>query len=135
MLCTALALSACSAAMPGYQPSPLKPSAVSRFKGQEAGKVDEGGRYVLSEDEAKLPCKRMVGIMQITIARQRGRAAEASNPPSSLSALFGGTSTSAELVRERAKLNAFNERLAEQGCPTLDIDAEIASAPDGPKKY
>ena len=39
-------------------------------------------------------------------------------------------------ARERAKLDAYNAELAAKGCKTLDIDAELARAPDPPgKKY
>ena len=38
-------------------------------------------------------------------------------------------------ARERAKLEAYNNELAAKGCKTLDIEAELAKPPEGPKKY
>ena len=38
-------------------------------------------------------------------------------------------------IRDRAKLDAYNRNLAARNCKTLDIDAELARAAEGPKKY
>ena len=49
------------------------------------------------------------------------------------SPLFGGSAKGADrqavYARERAKLDAYNAELAAKGCKTLDIEAELASAP------
>ena len=52
--------------------------------------------------------------------------------------LFGGSGKGADrqavYARERAKLDAYNDELGAKGCKTLDIDAELARAPDAPGK-
>ena len=54
--------------------------------------------------------------------------------------VYGGSALTADrqavYARERAKFEAYNAELAAKGCATLDIDAELARAPDPPgKKY
>ena len=53
--------------------------------------------------------------------------------------MLGGSAKSADRQavygRERAKLDAYNRELAAKGCPTIDIEAELARPPEGPKKF
>jgi hypothetical protein len=93
-----------------------------------------------------MDCKRLTGSMQITISRLKdayGReepSAAASTAQTWAGPLFGsggkGADRQALYARERAKLDAYNEELAAKGCKTLDIEAELARAPEPPgKKY
>jgi len=132
---------ACAAMQPGYDPS--------IGKVQEKPNIDigsmQGGTYRLSETEKKLDCKRILGSMQITISRMKDQADRP--PPSSLSTsmkgtlspLFGGSTFNAdpqaEVARDKAKLQAYNQALREKGCNTLDVEAELAKPPEGPKRY
>lgn len=136
-----LLLTACAAMQPGYDP---KIGAV-----QEKPKIDigsmEGGSYKLSETEKALDCRKITGSMQITISRLKDQAERP--PPSSLSTtmkgtlapLFGGSTFNAdpqsEVARDRAKLQAYNQALREKGCTPMDVDAELAKPPEGPKRY
>lgn len=145
-LAAALALTACAAATPGFVPPSSKTSHMGKFgKVGESGKMDEDGNYALSNAEKAMNCRRITGSMQITIARLKdsyGRAdpsALASAMQKTVVPVLGGSTVGAdrkaELARERAKLDAYNEKLVAQGCKPLDIDAELARPADGPKKY
>jgi hypothetical protein len=130
-LLAAILLSACAAAMPGYTPEtkrkPMLPAS-------DPGTMTAGGGYQLSETENKLDCKRLTGTMYIIIARLRD--AKNRKPPSQIASvtqktltLVGGTDAGstleADIARERARLEAFNRRLAEKQCKTLDLEAEL----------
>src|SRR5262249_50715696 len=119
------------AAMPGYTPEtkrkPMMPVS-------DPGTMTTGGTYQLSETENKLDCRRLTGTMYIIIARLRD--AKNRQPPSELasfaqkmSTIAGGTeagsSLEADIARERARLEAFNRRLAQKQCKTLDLEAEL----------
>jgi hypothetical protein len=41
----------------------------------------------------------------------------------------------ADHARERAKIEAYNRHLASKNCRTIDIEAELARPPEGPKRY
>jgi hypothetical protein len=127
-LLAAILLSACAAAMPGYTLD--KPM----FAPSDPGTMTAGGTYQLSETENKLDRRGLTGTMYIIIARLRD--GKNRKPPSELasfaqkmSALVGGTeaaaSVEADIARERARLAAYNRRLAEKQCKTLDLEAEL----------
>jgi hypothetical protein len=139
-----LALTAC-AAMPGYVPPSLGGEKTSQFgQAMESGDVRDG-RYEMSATEKAMDCKRLTGSMQITISRLKdtyGReeqSAAASAAQSWSGPLFGSTGKGADrgalYARERAKLDAYNEELGAKNCKTLNVEAELASGPDQPKKY
>jgi hypothetical protein len=101
----------------------------------DPGTMTPGGTYQLSETERKFDCKRLTGTMYIIIARlhdvknSKSPSALASFTQSTLVPLAGGTEAGAtlegDIARERARLEAFNRRLAEMKCKTLDLDAEL----------
>jgi hypothetical protein len=147
LLATQLFLVSC-AAVPGYMPPPLEGS--SKPKGAlgkplESGDVSDAGRYEMSATEKAMDCKRMTGSMQISIRRLKdplGRedpSAVSSAAEKVATPFYGSTGKTSDraaiYARERAKLDAYNEELAAKGCKTLDIEAELARAPEGPKKY
>jgi hypothetical protein len=143
LLAPALLLSACAAAMPGYTPPPFKEP--SKFAQAQEGGTMRSGRYEMSETEKGLDCKRLTGSMLIAIARMKdghGRDAPSGVSsgmqtmwPSLLSGSSAGVDREADHGRERAKLEAYNRQLAAKNCKTVDIDAELARPPEGPKKY
>ena len=51
------------------------------------------------------------------------------------SGLIGRSDPQADHARDRAKLEAYNPQLASKNCQTLDIEAELARPPEGPKRY
>jgi hypothetical protein len=140
-LLLSLLLPACAAMSPGYDP---KLGKVQEKPNIDIGSMD-GGSYRMSETEKALDCRKLTGSMQITISRMKDQAERP--PPSSLSTtmkgtlapLMGGSTFNAdpqsEVARDRAKLQAYNQALRERGCATLDIEAELAKSPEGPKRY
>jgi hypothetical protein len=143
----ALLLLASCAAVPGYTPPPLEGShSKSKFGTPlESGDVGTEGRYEMSAAEKAMDCKRLTGSIQIGITRLRdplGRqepSAVSSTAQKLSSPLYGSSPKTADrqgvYTRERAKLEAYNEELAAKGCKTIDIEAELARPPEGPKKY
>jgi hypothetical protein len=136
-----LALSACSAAVPGYSPPPFKETKNQFGKPLDSGDM-QGDRYEMSSAERAMDCKRLTGSMQITISRLRDAGVReepstvASAAQSWATPLFGGSGKSADrqavYARERAKLDAYNAELVAKGCKSLDIDAELARPPEPP---
>lgn len=90
---------------------------------------------VLTQEEARLDCKRMAGRMQIRILELRGGGAKgqssaaAQGMQSAVVPLFGGTrhgaNAAGEAARDRAKLSAMNQILMARGCPYYDVDSEL----------
>jgi hypothetical protein len=138
-----LALSACAAAVPGYTPPPFKERGKMAAP-LESGDVRDGGSYEMSAAEKGMDCKRLTGSMQIVIARLRDPyvrmepSAVAAGAQKTATPVFGGSALPADreavYARERAKLEAYNAELAAKNCKTLDIEAELARAPDPPGK-
>jgi hypothetical protein len=140
-----LALSACAAAVPGYTPPPFKEKN-KMAASLEGGEMRTDGLYEMSAAEKAMDCKRLTGSMQIVIARLRDPyvrmepSAAAAGSQKAVTPVFGGSALSADrdavYARERAKLDAYNAELGAKNCKTLDIEAELARAPDPPgKKY
>jgi hypothetical protein len=139
----AVLLTAC-AAVPGYSPPSFKPKGKFATPA-ESGSVGGDGRYVMSEDERKIDCKHLTGSIQISIARlkdpyfRQEPSAVAGTAQKWVAPVFGGSTVGSdrqeEYARERAKLDAYNRHLASKGCKTVDIEAELAKPPEGPKRY
>lgn len=143
VIATLLAVAGCAAAEPGFSPASFKPK--SKFQPLESGDVTgPEGRYEMSETEKLMDCKRMTGSMHITITRLRHMQNEVQTSDisrgaqKSIAPLFGGSTRGAdrqaEYARERAKLAAYNARLAEKNCKVVDIEAELAKPLDPPGK-
>jgi hypothetical protein len=138
-----LVLTACAAAVPGYSPPPFKEQS-KLSKSLESGDVDNEGRYEMSATEKAMDCKRLTGSMQIVMTRLKD--AYVRMEPSAVSGgaqkmaapLTGGSARAADreavYARERAKLDAYNAELAAKGCKTVDIETELARAPEPPGK-
>ena len=115
-------------------------------KALSRGDVKEDGLYEMSKDELAMDCMRMTVSMKITINRLRDAATRqgggsnlAEQAHKSVPIIMQGSTAAADYratqARERAKLDAYNRNLAARNCKTLDIDAELTRAADGPKKY
>lgn len=92
--------------------------------------------YELTAEEKKLDCRRLTGRIKVRIAAMRSQAgspkpsAAAATAQTVAAPVFGGTTRSvdpaADARADRAKLDAYNKRLVELKCPTVDIDGELA---------
>lgn len=92
--------------------------------------------YELTAEEKKLDCRRLTGRIKVRIAAMRSQAnsarpsAAAAAAQSVAAPVFGGTTRTvdpaADARADRAKLDAYNKRLAELKCPPVDIDGELA---------
>lgn len=139
--CASGLLVACAAAVPGYVPPPTEgrkasPIAGALLKPSVSGNVGADGRYVPSEEERKYECRKLLGSMQVMI--DRIRASGDRREPSLIAKTIqtagaaplkrstAGSDIAGEVSRERSRLVAYNELLAEKKCKTMDIDAELA---------
>jgi hypothetical protein len=140
-----LALTACAAAVPGYTPPPFREKNKMAAP-LEGGEMRTDGLYQMSEAEKAMDCRRLTGSMQIVITRLKDPymrmepSAVSAGAQKAVTPVFGGSAMTADrqavYARERAKLDAYNAELAAKNCNTLDIEAELARAPDPPgKKY
>lgn len=94
-----------------------------------------GGGYGLSAKEMELNCKELTGRMQLRILEIRDY--EARKNTSALShglqtgatSILGGTSAGVDpadiYVEDRARLQAYNQRLAALNCKSYDLAAEL----------
>ncbi|MGE5512542.1 MAG: hypothetical protein ACM31O_14950 [Bacteroidota bacterium] len=124
----------CAAAMPGYSP-PTPKTEKMRANLPTGGGMAEDGHYVLNNQEEKLDCKKLNGAIQIAILQLRG--SDQTPRPSQSAVAAGaviapvmggaryGTDPDGGIARSRARVRALNARLAEKGCPTFDLDAEL----------
>ncbi|MGE0766551.1 MAG: hypothetical protein AB7L90_08820 [Hyphomicrobiaceae bacterium] len=133
----------CAAAVPGYQPPTPKLEKL-RNSMPKGGGFDDTGSYHLTDQELALDCKRLNGSITIKIKHMRASSGRvqpsvvASSAQAVTRPLVGGTTygqnISADLRRDRARLDALNRQLAEKKCPTYDLDAELAQGNDKPPR-
>ncbi len=91
--------------------------------------------YAPTEDEKKLNCKKLTGMMQVKILQLRGHAdrpkpsALAKTAHQTVNPVLGagtaGSDPDSEFARERARLDAYNGLLAEKKCKTFNIESEL----------
>jgi hypothetical protein len=94
----------------------------------------------MSSQEKGTDCKHLRGSMMVTINRLRHRAKEVGTSSLAVGAnklatpFFGGSAKGldrdAEYQRDLGRLEAYNRHLADKGCPTVDIQAELKRPPD-----
>ena len=102
-----------------------------------AGGTATATAYKLSKEELAFDCHKLTGRMRVRILQVRnspetprtseiGRTMQSAATP-----IFGGTrrglDPTAENARDRAMLYAYNQRLAEKKCRTIDLDKELAA--------
>lgn len=142
--CGALTSVGCSAQLeapaPAFQTGQINsaPPATSRSSTAELD------RALLSEKERQLDCRRITGRMQVRILQIRDRleptgnsftgiiktAIAASYDAMSVNATeTGDYSLQARTTRDVAVLQAYNRLLAEKGCATFDLEAELQPRP------
>lgn len=132
-IAVAVALGACSAVAPGYQPTGGRASPLlERAKSFEAGDVTETGVYKPSEQERSLDCRRLLGSMRVIISRlkdsqNRPAPSAVAGAAQQTAASMGARSIdmTAEEKREKARLVAYNQLLKDKQCAPLDIEQEL----------
>jgi hypothetical protein len=134
ILCSLFVLAGCAAAMPGYTPPDFNQKKV--VQPMRSGDMDAGGTYHMSNQEKAADCRHIRGYMMVTISRLRHRDGEVPTSGLAIGAnraattFLGGSSKGldreAEYQRDRARLEAYNRHLAQKGCETIDIQAELS---------
>lgn len=125
----------CAGAPVDTQPSLVGDAPPSASSDIVTGTVPASG-YQLSENELKLDCRKLTGLMQIRILQIRGydsskkTSAAARGMQSLATPIWGGTKEGidpdGQYRRDRAMLEAYNQRLADKHCKTFDLEAELA---------
>jgi hypothetical protein len=103
-----------------------------------AGAPAPAAGYQLSEQELKYSCKELTGIMQVRILQIRdydsskNASAVARGFQSFATPIWGGTTAGidpdGQYRKDRAMLEAYNQRLAAKKCKTFDLAAEFKGA-------
>jgi len=137
----ALLLGACASQTDGIQlptasitpPTPTVPATVPA---ETVARLPARGGYQLTAEELDLDCRKLTGRMAVRIVQIRdfqSRALTTSLSRGLQSAArpaFGGsgegTDPEGRYARDRAMLEAYNQRLADQNCANFDLDAELA---------
>ena len=97
--------------------------------------------YTLTAEEQGLDCRRLTGRMQVRLLSLRGAdykvaptGTSATVRSAASSAFMTGTSENAErrAAMDRPVLESYNRRLVELGCPSFDLDKELAARPSAP---
>ncbi len=91
--------------------------------------------YQLKPEELALDCKKLTGRMAVRIVQIRDFASRSQSTSLSrglqtaMKPAFGGLGEGADpggrYARDRAMLEAYNQRLAEKNCANFDLDAEL----------
>ena len=127
LLFATLAVAGCSA-------TTQQPDAVALAPGQASPAA-----YALSEEEKSLDCKKLTGRMQVRILQARdydagNRPSAVSHSLQSVAVLAGSGATqgldpSSDHARDRAQLEAYNQKLASMNCKTFNLDDELKPKP------
>lgn len=98
--------------------------------------------YELTKQDKTMDCRRLTGRIRVKLAilKSAAGAPKASEPAAlaqkAATPIFGGTTrgadSAADMRADRAQIDAFNKRLAELKCPTVDVDAELGKSPAAP---
>jgi len=93
------------------------------------------GTYQLNAEETALDCKKLTGRMQVRILQSRDalvrqNSTSISQTMQQAAATVGANSTpgadpKADFARDRAQLEAYNQRLAALNCKTFNLDDEL----------
>ena len=147
----ALLLGACASQTGGLSPTAMSPAhPITTAAIAPANKTvarlpsPSTGGYQMTADDLSLDCKKLTGRMAIRIVQIRDF--QNRNQASSLArgiqtawqpANGGrgeGSDPTGRYAQDRAKLEAYNQRLAAQDCPNFDLAAELApDAKDPPR--
>jgi hypothetical protein len=139
----ALALAGCAAQSESIPDGLAQPTPAAAPAPASAATIPAApGGYKLTAAEEKLGCPQLTGQMRVRITQMRSAVERREGTTVSQTAqnlvtpVFGGTrrgiDPAADLQQDRAKLEAFNKRLAEKKCKTLDLDAELRGETPAP---
>lgn len=103
--------------------------------------LQSDGTYILSEAELALSCKKLAGRAQVRLLQIRDRELSTTSSFASrqmqkvATPVFGGTRYGADpdtdYLHDRAMVEAYNQRLAQKGCRTFDLEKELQPKPAG----
>lgn len=89
----------------------------------------------LTKEELAMDCKKLRGRMHILILEVKAQPAKSGSQVArtlqqGVTPVFGGATAGTEAAdsrraRQRAVLEAYNKRLAQKGCSTIDLAAEL----------
>jgi hypothetical protein len=131
-------LGACASQTAGIAPptSSVTPAA------ETVTRLPSAGGYALSAEEQALDCRKLTGRMAVRIVQIRDfqTRTQATSLSRSLQVaakpVYGGSGEGsdpyARYTRDRAQLEAYNQRLAEKNCPNFDLEAELAPGAKDP---
>lgn len=133
----ALALSAC-ASQSGELAAPVTPVA------ETVAKLPPAAGYQMKPDELALDCKKLTGRMAVRIVqirdyqtRRQTTALSRTIQTTSTSVLGGsyeGSDPDGRYARDRAQLEAYNQRLAAKNCANFDLNKELDPAAKEPPR-
>ncbi len=114
----------------------------------DSGTIDASGKYVLSEQELRLDCKKLNGRINVRLLQLRAELADKSLPTGvaqglqqvtapALKLMFGGASAygtdrAGQLRADRAVIDGYNAQLVAKGCQPYDIATELKKGPNDP---
>lgn len=132
-----LVLGACASQTGGITP-PTSPLA------ETVTQLPATAAYQMTPDDLALDCKKLTGRMAVRIVQIRdfqtrqqttslSRGIQTAVKPA-----FGGSGEGSDpdgrYARDRAMLEAYNQRLAEKNCANFDLGAELAPGADEPPR-
>ena len=133
--CAALLLGACASQTASIAPT-VSPVA------ETVSRLPSGGGYTLTAKELDLDCRTITGrmavrIVQIRDFQTRTQATSLSRGlQTAAKPVYGGSGEGSDpysrYTRDRAQLEAYNQRLAEKNCANFDLDAELAPGAKDP---
>ena len=143
-----LAAACCSAVLAAPAAEAQKKPGEKKAVVSDAGTFDASGRYVLSEAELKLECKKLSSRVSLRLLQLRAELADKSQPTvaaqtlqqvtgPALKLMYGGASSygtdrGSQLRRDRAVIEAYNQQLTAKSCQPYDTEAELKKTPADP---
>ncbi|MBN8913692.1 MAG: hypothetical protein J0H65_16880 [Rhizobiales bacterium] len=111
---------------------------------ETVSRLPSAGGYTLTSEEQGLDCRKLTGRMAVRIVQIRDF--QTRTQTTSLSRglqtvakpAYGGSGEGTDpygrYTRDRAQLEAYNQRLAEKNCANFDLDAELAPGAKDPPR-
>lgn len=136
-LLASLVLAGCASQSGGIAP-------VATPVGETVTRLPPAGGYTLTADELALDCKKLTGRMAVRIVQVRDfqtrsqASSVARGIQTAMQPAWGGSGVGSDpqsrYARDRAMLQAYNQRLAEKNCANFDLNAELDAGAKGPPR-